>query len=311
MKTFFLFIILALILAALLWGCSQKPRKAAQKSAVPEIPNVVFPAEGRQARVDGQLYYLNFPITNGVPDVRDVALLKETLQQPPAVVRPLNIMLDPGHGGTDQGCSNATLLEKTLTLDIAKRVATKLRQANIPATLTRVADATTLTLAERVALADSRACTLFVTLHVNSASNPNAQGIEVFTLPLPGAEATNGGAARSDVKPGIDSAANTRLALDIQKALLRMPDTPADRGLKRANFYLLRNIGFANRPAIPAVLVEVGFITHAEESAKLESPAYRDQLATAVAQGIQTYATRSEQRVQVTNPRTVPTKTCN
>lgn len=242
----------------------------------------VFGRGKRPATVDGVRYYLHRAAGINTLNSLDATLLRQAVVCP-APVRPrLTLMLDPGHGGADTGCRVGGVHEKQITLAIATAVAQRLRAQGHTVLLTRDADATNRTLDERTLLAAGAPLDAFVSIHVNSAANPEAKGAEVYTLPAPGCEGTN---ANSPPRGPLAGHAHlpmaTRLALGIQRALLALPaPSPADRGVRHAHFKVLRDV-----PA-PSVLVETGFLTNAEDFARLTSPEGQQALATAIAQGI-------------------------
>lgn len=234
----------------------------------------------RPATVDGVTYYLNqAPGPAGLAEA-DVNLLKAALAPSLGRARPLTVVIDPGHGGRDPGCSVGKTAEKTIALEVATALAGVLRARGHSAVLTRTRD-TALTLEERAVIGASHRPDLFVSVHVNSAANPDARGIEVYTLPAPGHDGTM---ANSPPRPGLAGHAqlprSTRFALAIQKAMLRAEPKAADRGVRHAHFKVLRDT-----PA-PAVLIETGYLTNDEDRALLTDPDARMRMATAIADGI-------------------------
>lgn len=242
----------------------------------------IFERGKRPTTVDGVRYYLHRPAGLNTLNALDAALLRQAVVNP-APVRPrLTVMLDPGHGGADTGCRAGSAHEKRITLAIANEVAQRLRAQGHTVLTTREADATTRTLDERALLAASLPLDAFVSIHVNSAANPEAKGTEVYTLPAPDCEGTNANSpARGPLVGHAHLPTATRLALNIQRALLALPTpAPADRGVRHAHFKVLRDI-----PA-PSVLVETGFLTNAEDFARLTTPEGQRAIASAIAQGI-------------------------
>jgi len=218
------------------------------------------------------------------------------------------VMIDPGHGGYDPGTeSSAGAMEKDLALQIATRLKTALEARGIRAELTRSSDVF-ISLAERTRIANSAGADLFVSIHLNSSPNPDTTGIEVYYLNNTTDRATirlarmeNGGA--DGYGTSNDSNLNYILT-DMRQSykaneaasLARMIDaqTVADLdagfglnvnalGAKMGPFYVL--VG----AHMPAVLVECGFMSNAEEAARLESPRYQDALAGAIATSVADY----------------------
>lgn len=184
------------------------------------------------------------------------------------------IILDPGHGGEDRGAKSTTkpnLLEKNLNLTTARFVQTYLSQMGFQATMTRTSDRF-LSLKQRSDLANTNMCDLFVSIHYNSAPNPEAHGIEVFYYQ------TQEGGSRTT--------ASKALANNI---LERVIDNTAakSRNVKHGNLAVIRET------TMPAVLIECGFLTNDAETQKMRDESYLKRLAWGIAQGIQTYVKRS------------------
>ncbi len=206
------------------------------------------------------------------------------------------MVLDPGHGGSNPGTKGAGLHEKQLTLVIANLVATKLRAANITVELTR-SDDRTLTLRQRVAIADRRPADLFVSIHANASPTRTQRGYETFVLTARGVD-IDGRALRSDTttpRPGVDpeialvlddvergasqwEAAD--LAARMQRALRDRRGKEGDRGVRQDAHHVLLGA------TMPAVLVEVGFLDHPVEGKELADPAVQQHLASAIAEAI-------------------------
>lgn len=173
----------------------------------------------------------------------------------------LLVVIDPGHGGKDPGTIGiGGVQEKNVILPIAIEVASLLEQQGVQAMLTRSSDYF-VSLEGRVQMASQARANLFVSIHANAISlgRPDINGIETYYY-------SNG----------------QGLAQTIHKSILQNVDV-ADRRVRRARFYVLR------RSSMPAVLVEVGFLTGRDDSAKLANAAYRHQMAQAIALGILQY----------------------
>lgn len=172
----------------------------------------------------------------------------------------IKICLDPGHGGKDPGAVGHGLLEKDITLDLALRLKERLGEFN--AILTRVGDEY-VPLSERAAIANEAKVALFISIHVNSAVNIQANGFEVFHHP--------------------NSANGEHLACLIHKTVLPVSGLK-DRGVKaNGGMYVLRATN------APSVLVELGFISNVNDAALLKDDTWRDQVAEALARGIKNY----------------------
>jgi N-acetylmuramoyl-L-alanine amidase len=170
------------------------------------------------------------------------------------------VVIDPGHGGKDSGAIGiGGLQEKNVILPIGQQVAAILEKHGVRAVLTRTGDYF-VDLAPRVVMTQRLNADLFVSIHANSIDHrPDANGLEVYYYDR-----------------------GLGLAQTIQKSILNSIDEH-NRGVRRARFYVLRN------NSIPAVLVETGFVTGAEDAPRLASPAYQHQMAAAIARGILQY----------------------
>lgn len=155
------------------------------------------------------------------------------------------------------------LEEKTIVLSIAQATAGFLQQQGIQVFLTRNDDRA-LTSAERLALAQQHQAEMIVSIHANAsiARQSNINGIETYHNP--------------------DSIEATRLAWAIHKTLTRTPDV-SDRGVHPATFYLLR------KASVPAIHLEVGYITGKQDASSLANLAYHRYLGRAIANGILRY----------------------
>ncbi len=174
------------------------------------------------------------------------------------------VVIDAGHGGKDQGASRGSrLLEKDVNLSIARRVQRHLTRAGVEVVMTRSGDRA-LSLEERVERADRSGAELLVSVHANAHPSRELHGVETFH-------------ARGA------SPISQRVAAAVQEALVRRLGARRpvkDLGVKTADFFVL------SRSRLPAVLVEVGFLTHPEEGAALGTSAYQEAAARAIAHGI-------------------------
>jgi N-acetylmuramoyl-L-alanine amidase len=218
------------------------------------------------------------------------------------------IVLDAGHGGKDPGAIGRVRRteEKGLALDLARRVKTRLESAGYAVLMTRDSDSC-VTLAERSQLANRSHADLFVSIHLNCAPNRGACGLETFFLSEAKTDWERAVAARENAEldssptgnggygPGdlglilADLAQNeflhesSELAACIQGATVAGARVK-DRGVRQANFYVLRN------DFMPAVLVECGFLSNKSEEKLLRQPQHREKLADGIFRGIQSYS---------------------
>lgn len=217
------------------------------------------------------------------------ATLDPLLRPASATSGPIRIVvLDPGHGGEDSGAVGAgRVCEKKVTLDLASRVAAKLRDSGVVVRMTRTADVA-CALPDRTHSARRWGADLFVSIHLNSSRNRNASGVETYVLPAPGYPGTASTRADWRTCPGNSfDAQNSLLAFCLQKGLLSQTGFP-DRGVKRARFEVL------TQAPCPAALVECCFVSHGSEGGKMKDPDRRDAVADGIARGIFTYISRTE-----------------
>lgn len=172
------------------------------------------------------------------------------------------IVIDPGHGGSDPGAINGSYQEKNFTLAIALKVRDYLVN-HYQATLlmTRTTDKT-VSLQERVALANSNDADYFCSIHINSGGGT---GWESYIFD---------GTVSSQTVQRRDIIHNTVLGIIGPKYGVR------DRGKKRANFYVLRET------KMPAVLMENLFIDHTNDLNQLRNSTFTNDLASAIGEGI-------------------------
>jgi N-acetylmuramoyl-L-alanine amidase len=197
------------------------------------------------------------------------------------------IVLDPGHGGRDNGAvSPRRVVEKLLTLDLAKRVRSRLQARGLTVKLTRESDSA-LSLTDRCEKAADWNADVFVSFHADSAGkDKSANGAGTFVLSLPGCYSTGsygqGNPPATVHEANRFDAANTALGYRIQQNLVKNTGQ-TDRGVKRARFQVLRDA------PCPSALVEVAFLSNPKEEAMLIDAAKREQIARGIADGIAAY----------------------
>jgi N-acetylmuramoyl-L-alanine amidase len=246
-----------------------------------------------KAQLDGVEVRLLFPLVQKGESVW-IALLDlkssfEPVLTPPRLRRGTalkTICLDPGHGGKDPGNLVGSSKEKKFTLLFSQELQNQLTRAGWKVSLTRTRD-TFVELPTRPDIAKRRRADLFVSLHFNAteAAASTVKGVEVYCLTPPGAPSTNAGGEIGGAGWFAGNRYNEEnmfLAYELQKTLTR--EIPAeDRGVHRARFWVLRDA------AMPAVLVEAGFLSHPVEGRKISTPTYRRQLAAAIVDGLDAY----------------------
>ena len=212
--------------------------------------------------------------------------------------RPL-VVLDPGHGGSNHGARGAVpgLYEKQVTLAVATQVATRLRAHGIDVVLTREDDRT-MTLRQRMEVANHLAADLFVSIHANASPTRSQRGYETYLLPPRGVD-VDGRALRSDtptprkgvrndialvlddVERGAAQWESAELASRMQDQIRERRGDDTNRGVRQDAPHVLLGA------TMPAVLVEVGFIDHPIEGRELAQPGVQAQLAGAIAEAIE------------------------
>lgn len=176
------------------------------------------------------------------------------------------MLIDPGHGGADPGAVGLSPLpEKAIVLDTARRLSAILTQAGSTALLTRWGDFSPGGigqdgLRERVQRARRAGAEVMVSLHADASHDPAARGVTTYYY----------------------HPADVALAVAIHEEMVARLGAP-DRGVRRADFYVLR------ASPVPAVLVELGFLTNPDEAGLLSAGSYRQQAAEAIADGLARY----------------------
>ena len=213
-------------------------------------------------------------------------------EEPGKVVAPVpdsslpTVVIDPGHGGHDDGASSHGLKEKDLTLDLALRVEQMLQSADFPVVLTR-RDDTYVSLPERAEIANKFDKSIFVSLHFNQSNESSAMGAETFYADQKTEQENSWmwvGLFSKPETPPLDN--GETLASFIQASLVMKVDV-VNRGIKSRSLYVVRNV------RNPAVLVEGGFISNPLEARLLMNSDYRQRIAGAISEGIVNYE-RSE-----------------
>ncbi|MFA7232321.1 MAG: N-acetylmuramoyl-L-alanine amidase [Victivallaceae bacterium] len=192
------------------------------------------------------------------------------------------IMIDPGHGGKDNGGEGKYEKEKEIVLSVSKKLKTMLVRAGYKVILTRGWDQT-LTLEQRVENARRTGADIFISLHTNIASDSKVNGIETFCVTPVGAASTHSKKPSYKAEPGnrFDKN-NIELAFEVQKALIKRTSAE-DRGVKRARFYVIKNV------ACPAILIEMGFLSNRVEEKKLSSDWYQNIIVKGITEGVLKY----------------------
>lgn len=180
---------------------------------------------------------------------------------PPLTPSQRTIVIDPGHGGKADGAKYQGVPEKTINLSVARKLEVILKNLGYNVVMTRTDDST-IGLYERADIANAVSADLFVSLHSNASTKPQVRGIYTYHYP--------------------NSRRGTQLAQSIQSAVVQTTGA-LDRGIQSADFVVLRET------YMPAVLVEMGFMSTYEELMFLLNDQYQDKLALGISEGIVQY----------------------
>ncbi len=261
------------------------------------------------------------PGTERRPPARaEVAVRQRQRDEGPAAALPgrrFKVMLDPGHGGKDPGARGVRgLEEKDVVLSIAHLVAARLRsESEIEVLLTRTDDRY-LSLEDRTGLANAAGADLFISIHANAAPSPSLRGIEVYYLNNTNNRGTLRLAAmennlRWDPRdPSLPSAipdlsyilSDLRQTYKVEESRQLADQLDAALYARLAdNYQGIQNLGVKEGPFyvlvgayMPCVLVEVSFLTHPVEGARLATIAYRSTLADGISQGVHRYRAQAK-----------------
>ena len=186
-----------------------------------------------------------------------IILLEEQESKTPLVV------IDPGHGGKDEGCNWENVPEKEINLELAQLLAGKLQEMGIDAVLTREDDISQPSLEERVKLAEDKGADIFISIHQNSCEVESANGIETWYC-----------GENADCK---------RLAQLVNMGTLNKTGAKERDMMESSELYVIRET------SMPSCLIETGFLSNREEREALCDPAYQEKVAAGIAWGIQYY----------------------
>ena len=172
------------------------------------------------------------------------------------------ITIDPGHGGSDSGAIGPHgVQEKNITLPISMYLKKSLENRGAKVLMTRTTDVDVL--GARVNVANRSNSDALVSVHINAFNNPSVGGIATYYYSKTGNDA--------------------RLAQKVQSQIANTPGFNGDRGIQEGNLYVLRHSN------MPAILVELGFISNPNEERVLQSPQTQEDFANRIANGIANY----------------------
>ena len=216
------------------------------------------------------------------------------------------IVIDPGHGGSDSGAVGNGLKEKNVVLATSKKLGALLTKRGYKVLYTRSTDVF-INLRSRTIFAGKKNADMFISIHANAAPNASSalkmSGVETFFLSPARSERSKNAAAlenRGDLEDMNTFSKQTflnflnrekiissnKLAIDIQSYMLssvKKSFKSKDGGVREAPFWVL--VG----ATMPAVLVEIGYITHPQEGKNLGKSAYQDRIAQGIANGVDAY----------------------
>jgi len=221
------------------------------------------------------------------------------------------VVIDPGHGGDDTGAQGPSgLAEKDVTLDVAKRLKARIEsEMDAQVILTRDADRT-MTLDDRTAIANHNRADLFVSIHANASRRGNARGAETYFLSYQATDDESRAVAAIEnntlgLEEGVQKNGNLEMILwDLaQSAFLKESSVLAEmvqenlndaldianRGIKQAPFRVLMGA------TMPAILIEVAFITSPEEEKRLKDPAFKDRVSGAIFDSVRKFHDKYDQ----------------
>lgn len=270
----------------------------------------------------GKTLYLDLSLDapKTTPPLATPVIVKPEVEEPPLIaalpplisVTPRDrskkiIVIDPGHGGKDSGAVGNGFMEKEIVLQISNQLTEKLRSLGYTVYMTRTND-TFIELKDRTKFANNKEADLFISVHANSipkTSDPNgAQGIETYFLSPTRSERSMRVAALENSEEMEEMGqygklsflsflnkekiiASNKLAIDLQKGMLgnlrKQFPYVHDNGVREAPFWVL--VG----AQMPAVLLEVGYISHPDESARIADEKYQRWMVDGLLEGVSRY----------------------
>lgn len=186
------------------------------------------------------------------------------------------IAVDPGHGGIDSGARGNGHLEKAITLEIAEKLAERLRHHGAQVVMTRESDVDYYTrgkggkrndLLRRISIANSSGAQLFVSIHTNAIRGAQWSGAEVYYNPR--------------------WEENKKLALTLQNHLRDFPPGNKRQARQDCDILVLKDT------TMPGVLIETGFLSNPQEAARLADPAYQEKMAEQIVRGLAHHLSRN------------------
>ncbi len=257
-------LLLFVVLAVSLW---QKDAAKGGNYVLPAVPDAVSELSGPEETPiprNWSLQAVDMPVDSWLSEKEKTSYYAGpfgTLRKEPEEIL---VVLDPGHGGKDDGCTRGKVREKEVNLAISLKVQRQLQALGYQVLLTRDTDRA-LTLKERVETAEEAQADIFVSIHQNSSELSKVYGMELYY---------------SAQNAETDSA---RLGDLVWQSALESSGAKARSIFEWEEFHVVRE------SRMPACLIETGFLTNASERRKLADPGYQEKLAEGIAKGIDQY----------------------
>ncbi len=229
------------------------------KEQLKEIPQISLP-KPQSTVTNNRTISKDSPFADLMARQKEISKEKKKLRKKnPAIAKIRNrvIVIDAGHGGNDTGAMRGNVLEKDITLDIALKLREILLDKGFNKVIMTRSGDTTLSLAQRVELANSNKADIYVSIHINASVKNEIHGIETHYYTQQGYEAAK--VIHNAIKENVKA---------------------EDRGLFKSKFYVI------NHTEAPAVLLELGFISNNTERDALLSKKRQEDSAKAIAEGI-------------------------
>ncbi len=261
-----------------------------QYSVSPDLPG------GRTPPADGG----NGPVVQGKVSAGEPVRAGTLMEQLGLTVR--TIMIDAGHGGKDPGAMGTGNTAKHVTLTLAKLLGERLQKQGFTVLYTRQSDAA-VALDQRPVIANNRKADIFISLHVNSSTDKKINGLETYFLDLARTSSAATVAARenavsvksisdlqfilTDLMLSSKLQESQDLAAIVHKSMYgrlgQAGFTMNDNGVRSAPFYVLMGA------RMPAVLVEIGYLSYGDDARRIKSAKYLERLADGIALGVMEY----------------------
>lgn len=222
-----------------------------------------------------------------------------------AATHSLKIVVDPGHGGVDDGAVRGKIREADIALQISNELASQLRSHSHTVVMTRQNDKA-VSLKQRTQIAENEKADLYISIHANASDDPRAKGVEFYfqnTLPADEEAAflanKENQANAADPDHQIGESDVSQILADLQRNYKLQSsfeflktltgtwafnkETRRNQTIRQAPFYVI------SQTTMPSVLVEVGFVSHKSEAQLLLQKAHQREIATQIAQAVEQY----------------------